>query len=628
MFYLISLFWILSFTGLLVLLTKKKFGFVCILSFVIETLLIYICCFFNQLRLGYYLSYIGIIIFFILLIKTVISKDKNRIKEFINNYFSIGFFVFIILLIYCFVLFKYKGYEFCDEFTHWGPMIIASLKTNGFYAQPQNILDFHQDYPPFFSLLECLWCGFDNFHYSETYAYVAINSFMFSDFIPMFENLNIKNKKDILKSLIGIVCVILVGLTISKTKTASDYAHVYTSIYADWALALFCAYSIFFVYKENEWKLFGYFNLSICLISLLLMKQMGICLYALVLFYAFIKITFIDKKITTKKLLIGIICFFGVPLCFYLSWKKIINLYELNGQFVISDFKYNDLLNIIRGKTELTWKTETFYNFKDALLNRKIVLHPFELTYFVSGILISLLMFISLRDKKKIFFTPVVYLIGLIGYAIAMMLLYVLAFGIDEAPVLASFDRYMMSYLYVGITLTVMIGFDSSTYKKSVICSILVLLILMLFVEYKDINEIIPKFSIDKSNDKKVLVVRQFGDTEFNREELNGFRMEFEPRYITEGSYCNANGYLSFENQKEWIETLEQYDLMLIDGYDDFFYQNCWLPLNQKEDLLCYNGWLYSIEKNNNGSLVLSYNDRDFMYYVKQYYMLDYGTEK
>lgn len=613
MFYLLSLIWILSISGLLVIVLKKKFGFICTITFLLGSLLLYLFGFINQIKLGFYTSWLFVLLFWLVIIKWIIKKETNKLNVFKENYLTTGLVAFVILCIYAFVLYKLQGFTYCDEFTHWGPMVIATIKANGFYAVPNSLLTFHKDYPPLFSLLEVLWCGFDGFHFSETYCYIALTVFMFSCFLPIFDKLNIKNKKDWIKSLIAIIAIVFVGITLSKTETAQEFAYVYNSIYIDWPLALFTAFSIFVIYKEKEWDIYGYVFLTIALSSMLVMKQMGICFYLIVLFYAFIKITFVNKKLNSKRLIKGILCFVVVPFAFYFSWKFIINLYDIHGQFVLSELKFSDVIDIAKGNTELSWKHEAYWNYIQAIINRPLILHPFKMSYFVYVAIVLLAVVLLFRFKKDGLLISLTYLIGACGYALTMLLLYMLAFDIYEAPRLASFDRYMSSYLYIGTTLLLMLVFDKLNElkgKKTIYKYSLTIIVLLLLVEPGSIKTIIPKFKITDES-KKVLVVMQFNPFEPKREELNGLRFEF-----------TNNGYMNKDNMpyEKWYLLINTHDLMYVVGYDDYVYNELWLPL--KQDVYLWNDSLYEIFKENN-IISMDYKYEQYYDYVLRYYLME-----
>ena len=167
---------------------------------------------------------------------------------------------------------------------------------------------------------------------------------------------------------------------------------------------------------------------------------MGLVFYIIVLLYAFIKVLFIDKKLDRRMLIKGIVFLIVLPILFYLSWKYVVKLYNISGQFQIGQLSIKEFFTIISGNSEITWKYEAFRNYCSNLIHRPLILHPFKMAYFTYVLVIILLINVIFWFKKEGFYLSGVYLIGSIGYAVAMLLLYTLAFDVDEAPYLASFD--------------------------------------------------------------------------------------------------------------------------------------------------------------------------------------------
>ena len=608
MFYFLSLFWILSISGLLTIVFKRKFEMVCTISILFGALVLYFFGFINHIRIGFYITFVFVLLFYAILIKWIIKKEYEKLIEFKDNFLGFGLIWFILFSIYCFVLYKYQGFSNCDEFTHWGPMLKETIRLDGFYSQTDSKLIMHKDYPPLFTLIETLYMGFNGFKFHEPYAYVALVTFMFSMFLPVLSNLSIKNKKDYLKSLIFVTCIVLVGLTLDKTSTASDYAFVYNSIYVDWCLALFCAYGLYMTYKEKDWGLFRFVSLGLILVSFVLMKQMGLVFYIIVLFYAFIKVLFIDKLLDKKMLIKGALILIVLPILFYLSWKYIVSLYNIDGQFKIGDLSIKEFINIIQGNTELTWKYEAFRNYCSNLLHRPIVLHPFEMSYFTYVLLMIALINIIFWFKKDGIYLSLVYLIGAVGYSVAMLLLYTLAFGIDEAPYLASFDRYMVSYLYCGTCLVLMLAIDRL--YESYIKSFVILIVLYLFIEPKSFNYLVPKTSVIDNYKMTITVVKQWDNgTEFEREDLNGLRIKF---HYLDYLYDDENSYNKF------VDALKQDDGLYVIGYDNNVLK-FWEEMG--EDDYLFNMSYYKIEKEN-GKMTISWDAFSFLDYVIIYYSL------
>ena len=607
MFYFLSLFWILSISGLLTIVFKRKFEMVCTISILFGALILYLFGFISHISWGFYFTFVFVLLFYLIIGKWIIKKEKEKLIEFKDNFFGFGVIWFILFAIYCFFLYKYTGFSNCDEFTHWGPMLKETIRLDGFYSMDESKLIMHKDYPPFFTLIEALFMGFNGFKFHEPFVYVALQLFMFSMFLPTLSDLKLNKKIDWLKSIIFVASIILVGVTLDKTTTASDYAFVYNSIYVDWALALFCAYGLFMTYKEKEWGLFRFASLGLILVSFILMKQMGLVFYIIILLYAFIKVLFIDKKLDKKMLIKGIVILIIVPILFYVSWKYIVSLYNIDGQFKIGELSIKEFFNIIKGNTELTWKYEAFKNYCSNLLHRPLKLHPFSMSYFEYVLLMLVFIVLIFRFKKDGFYIAGTYLIGSIGYAVAMLLLYTLAFTVDEAPYLASFDRYMVSYLYCGTCLVLMLALDK--FCDYVVKEIVVLAILCLFVEPKTLSHLVPNTCVKDDYRMTITVIEQWGDNNFEREDLNGFRLKFDHL-----------GYLedTEDNYDKLVDAIKNDDGLYIVGYDDIIY-NFWQKMGIEDYI--FNEQYYKIDKESD-EVKITWDAYSFVHYVILYYMM------
>ena len=607
MFYFLSLFWILSISGLLTIVFKRKFEMVCTISILFGALILYFFGFISHISWGFYFTFVFVLLFYLIIGKWIIKKEKEKLIEFKDNFFGFGVIWFILFAIYCFFLYKYTGFSNCDEFTHWGPMLKETIRLDGFYSMDESKLIMHKDYPPFFTLIEALFMGFNGFKFHEPFVYVALQLFMFSMFLPTLSDLKLNKKIDWLKSIIFVASIILVGVTLDKTTTASDYAFVYNSIYVDWALALFCAYGLFMTYKEKEWGLFRFASLGLILVSFILMKQMGLVFYIIILLYAFIKVLFIDKKLDKKMLIKGIVILIIVPILFYVSWKYIVSLYNIDGQFKIGELSIKEFFNIIKGNTELTWKYEAFKNYCSNLLHRPLKLHPFSMSYFEYVLLMLVFIVLIFRFKKDGFYIAGTYLIGSIGYAVAMLLLYTLAFTVDEAPYLASFDRYMVSYLYCGTCLVLMLALDK--FCDYVVKEIVVLAILCLFVEPKTLSHLVPNTCVKDDYRMTITVIEQWGDNNFEREDLNGFRLKFDHL-----------GYLedTEDNYDKLVDAIKNDDGLYIVGYDDIIY-NFWQKMGIEDYI--FNEQYYKVDKESD-EVKITWDAYSFVHYVILYYMM------
>jgi len=611
-FYLLSTLWILSITALLVILTKKRFEVVLPFSFICGTLVLYIFGFINKISWGYCLTWviaIGTIVYIIY--KTI--KDRSFIKDLKERYITIGLFVFIILLVYVFVLFKYQGFTYCDEFMHWGPMVKETIRLDGFYTQTSSLLEVHKDYPPFFSLLETLFC-FLGGGYNESYLYVGLITFMFSMFMLLFRKLKVKNKIDYLKALLMLVGIVLIGVTISRTETAGHYITVYNSIYIDWALALITSFTLYLIFIEKEWNFMNTMMISLCFVSLVLSKQMGLPFYLLTLLFLIIKFIFVDKKrINIRYLLLFIV----IPIVVYSSWSFVKGYYQVSSQFNVSNIYIGDFINYLKGTTsqDLMYKHDVIFDFLRALKNRPLITNPINLSYFVV-VLIQIVLILIIQRKDGILIS-IIYAFGSIAYAVTMLILYTFLFTVDEATILASFDRYMMSYLYIGNTLILMLAYEKiDVWWKYVIS----LVIIFLFVEKKDLSLLVPKISIKENYDLKILMVEQFktGTQIENRDQYNGTKYQIDK--IT-GIVAGETEEQFNKNKKELLNKIKEYDYLFVFAYDDHFYK-LFKEISGIEDL--HNNTLYQIVKNDDGTFKFENAKSSNVDFILHYYI--FGT--
>ncbi len=584
-----SILWILGFSTIPVYLFKQRFEKVAALSIICGGLFLYIFAFMGHLSYGYYFSWILIVLFIVYLF-----FNKNNRVEFINNFFCAGLVVFVLLVVYLYLLFRLKGFWHCDEFAHWGPMVRESFNNDTFYSLSDAIFR-HKDYPPLYPLIETLFCLFGG-TFKESYCFFGLAVFSFSLFLPLFSEFTFK---DWFKSFIVLVGIIFVGLCISNTETMSDYAHFYNSVYVDWSLALFCAFGLFFVYKIKEWTMFEFVAMSLIGTAFLLMKQMGIFFYGLIVVYALLKLFFVDKRYDLKLIIKGIIFLAVIPLLFYGSWKLFIGIKEISGQFSVGSIKLGELVSILRGRAGEEWQREAFRNYRQAIFFRTLISHPFKMPYFVYLFIVSIaLFFVCGKNRNSIMFSGTYLFFGL-SYAGIMGLLYVFSFGSEEGPGLASFDRYMQSFLFIGTCLLFMLLVEWAKKKKDAYF-VIPLLMVLVSVEWEDLNQLLIKNKVTYDNQFTVAVINmQYEENIFNRNEVNGMTANFI--------------YYDADDEKELTvsEIVDNYNLIYIQTYNEHFYDNLWPMLSDSE---CYEHHLYSKEGER-------YNPNySYMYYLLLFY--------
>ena len=587
MYYGISLMWMLSMTGFFSLLFRRKFETVFPLTLILPVFFVYGFGFLRQLYLGYCLTWI-FCIFFYLWILFLILKDREALKDFRERYFSIGFFAFILLYSFVYIVFREAGFNFWDEFQHWGPMVRELVRNNTFYSVEESVLIHHKDYPPFYPVFEYIFCCFRGPLYLENRLYIANVTFMYGLFLPVLSGFKKEKLDHWIAALIVLIGIVFTGLFVAKTPNASDLAHVYNSIYIDWPLSVLTAYTLFAAMDEEK-GLFQGIRMTACFGALLLMKQIGLPFCLLGILLLFLKTFFIDRK-KISPVYASVLIAAGL----FVSWKVYITVIGVaeQAQFSVSQYHLGDIPGIIKGTAGEAWQIAASANYLRALLERPLFLKPFALNYVFASLFLCVMLFVILRKKEGLFVSGV-YFLGAAGYALVMYLSYIFSFGPSEGPQLASFDRYMITYLYIGVCLFFMTAVRTLAKEKPLLPAVICLLCICLFADFTNLKDLKPhKLSqnmaahsswanfhdtLDTLPSKKVLVVEQFVTDTFT-----DIMLYYEgcydggARLIRLGDRGWNTGQTITPTLKEWKELLSGYDYIYISNGDDYFIENYW----------------------------------------------------
>lgn len=481
--FLIPLLYFLLFTLSLVVLTKKTFGKCFPLSIFISAFILFFSQFiFKTFIIGYYIN----IIFSLLGVILLIFKPATR-KKIKDNYFSNGFFAFIILYIFVYIFDLKRSFSHWDEFSHWGVMVKEMIRLDKFYSIDSSTLMAHKDYPPILQIFEMFYCKLSG-GYNEAYLIRSIHLFSLSlivlPIIDEFKKFN--NIKSFIKFVLVVVSIIFIAYLFILLY---DGHGVINSIYNDYFMAILTAYSMFIIIINKKiFSKFNIINLSLSLSFLVLTKQMGLPLFLMIIFIYIFDIilklkndkslnkikNIIFKRKNLKRIIFIFIALILIPLGLYFGWSKYVKIIGCDSQFNLSDIKINELYGIIRGVSGEEWQHTASKNYYNALFNSNITTsNILTLSYLQSIILIFIfLLFIWKYFKNKFYKNQFLSInttlfFGAIGYAFVMLLLYVFSFGSYEGPNLASFDRYMATYIIICLVVIIyLIGIVVSRSKN------------------------------------------------------------------------------------------------------------------------------------------------------------------
>lgn len=611
---LIPLIYFILANGLLVLLSKKSFGKCIPITLMITAFTLYISQYlFKTFIIGTILNVLIPIAFLILLF---IKYKKKTLKEFNKNFFTTGLYSFIVIYICVYIFDLYRVFTKWDEFSHWGVMIKEMFRLDRFYSIKSSTLMVHKDYPPIVQLFELFYAKLSG-GYKEAYLIRAIHLFNLSLFIPAISETNVKTTKfkTIIKTILIIISVFLIILLF-------DGHNIINSIYIDYTMAIVTAYLLgIVVFEKDLLNKFTLINLSIGLSFLLLIKQMSIPLYLMILFMFIVSIIIKRKKIITKdsilKIVKVILLLVVIPFLTLKSWNNYVDKLNVEKQFELKDLKIMELKDIVSGTKGEKYQQEASTNYLNAIKKENITTSYLKINYIQWLIITIVLLYILWSFNKEYFHKHQISLImatltlGHIGYFFVMLIMYVFSFGPYEGPNLASFDRYMPTYVLISIFLIFMIFINMYSNKKNILSKLIILTILLILIQSpSSISKCIPRIIKPKDNgfkgmaniinknakkNSKIYIIAQNSSGDY----------QFYIKYYLDDKTTNLKYYalpiLENDNYEEYFninvkDYMYKYDYLYLAKIDDSFkekYSFIFDNNNIKE------GNLYKINKSN-----------------------------
>lgn len=598
--------YIVFFTLSLVIIFNERFEICLPITIILCTLVSFFGGFINNVKIGFYFC---IIICFASLPLLIINRKEY--KNIISNYFTIGFFVFTLLYLLINIFHRNTTLFYWDEFMHWGPMASETNRLNSFYSVNESTLMVHKDYPPFASLLENLWFNFVGY-YSESLIFRSLSVFSITLIIPLLKKFKL-NIDGIKNSLFVILAFLFVN-----SINYIEFNTFFDTIYVDYLLGLMGVYCIYLSLQlVTDRTRFNLFNLTISLVSILLLKQMGIAFFLLSVFVVVLGFIFDYKELEIKQVVKYLIVVIVIPAIFMIVWKMYISGFDsINSQFSVSQFSFSNLLKILFLNVGKEWQIITLHNFLEAIPYKNLILCGNICLSFFSCVLgISLIMiFLSYigknKDNKIIALT---FILGAFGYTFAMLLLYLFSFDSYEGPHLASFERYFNTYIYFGLLLVLLMITNVYKFKKisynSLFVSYICLLLALtnsnysIFVPRAQENSYITKESNKISFEKienhtkpgsNILIISQFQDDLVWILRYKYVDRRFDVISLGEKKY-DSDVYSKNIDISEWKEMLNSYNYIYTYFTDQEFYEKYWKSLT---NVYLWDKYVYKYENN------------------------------
>ena len=315
-----------------------------------------------------------------------------------------------------------RMYGAWDEFSHWGMAMRATRETHSLARGADTPLQF-VDYPPATALFAYV-IGFFTPAFSEEASFVAMNLLCFCAMAPLLSDLSVRRPWPLLSAML-----------LAGVLPACMNAGAYSEIYVDslegilTGMALGC----WFV-RERTHADVG--SVAALLFVLVLTKPSGLGLAAIVLAIAGVD-ALRERKLRTWTPALA------ATVLAKLSWSVYMHVCGHGSSWNLSTI---DLLYI--GETQ----KEVLLYFARALEERPLFSNWVPVTYMMGVAIFALMawLFAQMLEPERVKRLRGGFIgaaLGSVAYAVTMLLLYMYVYTEREGTALASYVRYMATYM-------------------------------------------------------------------------------------------------------------------------------------------------------------------------------------
>lgn len=582
-FLVIACFPFLSFSFLFMMIWKRKWEETIGLSFIFTTLIMVFAGICEILPESIYLIYI---LSTVSIFAAIWLYNRNKLQ--IKDLLSPGLFVFLVFLVFVIVNCKDLYFSRSDEFTFWG-LAVKDMYYFDSLSKHANTVVYATYYPPFMLCIEYFFVYINAF-FADRVVYIGCQLMLISCLMVSCKDAVKKPK------------IVILSIVASFIAPLLFYDDIFSTIYADAALAVFVAYVLVCYFTEemsgfNLWRIIG------GLAALTFTKPTGVVLAGLITLMIIGDVFLKQRKkreYHIKKFLMP--CFLTIMVCcFYCIWQVYLKIPVKVDNLVINAAENT------AGKTAVKTVTSasgiTFGNIIDFLLlrgeqYRYDVLKVFLKTIFIgdsfnignmsfSYLELLLLFFLLIwlfargleKDKrnKALRFGILSCLAG-ICYSGFLLTTYLFSFSRVEALNLAHHGRYLLSWIcgfFIAFLVLVIhnIADRKEDQSKSVnICIFLIISLIFIAPTGKLLDRRSDTTHMEQyayGYEKTAEVARSFG----NRAEQIYFVGEITGHHMFTYALCPMKVALSSEAPElsKWEKELKDYQYVFLLNTDDKF---------------------------------------------------------
>lgn len=436
---------------------KRKFGHSLMLSYCIQIILLLVCgMIFKNLLVG---IAIGIVLSIVGYGYAIRRDGKIFIRKIGGALTERSVMVFILFAIAIFVVNYGKNYAEWDEFSHWGRFLEECCRTNQLYVMSPASMA-HKDYVPAVTLFEYLWCRL-SLSYSEANGYRGIQMLLVAIVLFVTDEVRVEGK-----TCFRTVIYLLSNISLMGIPLLFSAFTFYHSIYEDAIFGILMFYGIWIAVHDNEPKLYKTGILTLALMVLVMCKMTALPFVFLIwLFYIWNMWKCKESSSSRMGIILQVIPL-AIPIGLWWIYNQFVSRYvNTSGTQSYSGFNLTMIWRIVLHDGSVSWQAEVEQSFIKALFTQGLIGHAsFIVISCVAIILIAICCGCSTKPNDLPYqnyrtgWQLLVWMIGAtIAYVLMMCFLYDTAFSEYEARQLASFDRYMSSWLITIVYLAVAI---------------------------------------------------------------------------------------------------------------------------------------------------------------------------
>ncbi|MBQ6733875.1 MAG: hypothetical protein IJR00_03090, partial [Lachnospiraceae bacterium] len=317
---------------------------------------------------------------------------------------------------------------------------------------------------PAVTLFEVIWCRLCGV-FREADAYRAIQMFMYALMMPMFNRVREKKAK---------AAAVFLVLLVPMIFQIYDAFWFYHSIYCDYAVGVLVFYCAFEIWKARKITAYHVFVLSLSLTVMVCAKMTAMaCLPMILLLYVMKRLADPERRSYGRKRFVAYLPLVAVPVGVWFAFNRFVDVYVPNTGHRQSydSLRLSSVLEVFGSaeNSSIPYLETVRRTFLRDLFTRNVLLNG---SYAVALGFIFVLFLILMQRQKERQSRTAVCLAGVwtlfcgIGYALLMYFLYATAFPEGEAVRLASYERYMDSFLVTVIYLLIAVYYESETWKR------------------------------------------------------------------------------------------------------------------------------------------------------------------